>query len=168
MNSIDKIENSNNLKNAKNKEKISEENLSDKKQANTDSDLRNKWELILSKLELPSTKMLLSQQAELQSIDSNEIIIALSPNWENMIKSRKVVIENAVKAVFGDNIKINFSKKKLGDTLSNNFIEKTNSQTNKVPEKNKTELKNNIQKTTNDDSPKNLANFFNGEIIELE
>ena len=68
---------------------------------------------MLSKLELPSTRMLLSQQAELSSINSNEVVIALSPNWENMIKSRKVIIENAVKKVFGDEVKLNFSSKKI-------------------------------------------------------
>ena len=55
--------------------------------------------------------MLLSQQAELVSIDSSEIEIALSPNWENMIKSRKVIIENAVKKIFGEQIKLKFSRK---------------------------------------------------------
>ena len=49
------------------------------------NDLKDKWELILSKLELPSTRMLLSQQAELESFDSEKITIALSPNWESMI-----------------------------------------------------------------------------------
>ena len=61
------------------------------------SNLKDKWELILSKVELPSTRMLLSQQAELESFDSEKITIALSPNWESMIKSRKVIIENTVK-----------------------------------------------------------------------
>ncbi len=74
-------------------------NKNSKNDSQTDY-LKEKWELILSKLELPSTKMLLSQQAELASIDSNEVLIALSPNWENMIKSRKVIIENAIKKVF--------------------------------------------------------------------
>jgi len=53
--------------------------------------------------------MLLSQQAELESFDSEKITIALSPNWENMIKSRKVIIENTEKKIFGDRIILNFS-----------------------------------------------------------
>ena len=77
------------------------------------NDLKMKWELILSKLELPSTRMLLSQQAELESFDSEKITIALSPNWENMIKSRKVIIENTIKKIFGDQIILNFSTKQL-------------------------------------------------------
>lgn len=79
-------------------EKENIENISDNNQNNPGSNnLKDKWELILSKLELPSTRMLLSQQAELESFDSEKITIALSPNWENMIKSRKLIIENTVK-----------------------------------------------------------------------
>ena len=73
-------------------------NISDNKQNELGTNnLKDKWELILSKVELPSTRMLLSQQAELESFDSEKITIALSPNWENMIKSRKVIIENTIK-----------------------------------------------------------------------
>ena len=52
--------------------------------------------------------MLLSQQAELESINSNEVEISLSPNWENMIKSRKGIIENTLKTIFGDQIRLIF------------------------------------------------------------
>ena len=98
------------IKNKKEPENVNNKELINKKDINTNSqndnqsnDLKEKWELILSKLELPSTKMLLSQQVELQSINFNEVLIALSPNWENMIKSRKVVVESAVKTIWGAN-----------------------------------------------------------------
>merc|ERR1711991_136618 len=59
-------------------EKENIENISDNNQNNTGSNnLKDKWELILSKVELPSTRMLLSQQAELESFDSEKITIAL-------------------------------------------------------------------------------------------
>merc|ERR1711991_734360 len=62
-------------------EKESTGNISDNNQNNPESNnLKDKWELILSKVELPSTRMLLSQQAELESFDSEKITIALSPN----------------------------------------------------------------------------------------
>merc|ERR1711991_343161 len=61
-------------------EKESIENISDKNQNDLGlNNLKDKWELILSKVELPSTRMLLSQQAELESFDSEKITIALSP-----------------------------------------------------------------------------------------
>ena len=69
------------------------------------------WSCILHKCKNPSTKMLLSQQAELYCIALDEVVIAISPNWENMIKSRKVIIEQAVKEVFGDERNLTFIMK---------------------------------------------------------
>ena len=79
--------------------------------------------------------MLLKQQAELESFDSEKITIALSPNWENMIKSRKVIIENTVKKIFGDQIILDFSTKQL-----------TKSNPTKTTETTQNELKNTINK----------------------
>ncbi len=137
---------------------------------NKSGDLKEKWELILSKLELPSTKMLLSQQAKLVSIDSDEIEIALSPNWENMIKSRKVLIENAVKKIFGEQIKLNFSRKELNTSNLSKSQEKINeSQPKKIIENKKSNLTEKLlPKEAYDNSSKNLAKFFNGEIIDLD
>ena len=118
--------------------------------------------------------MLLSQQAELASFDSNEVLIALSPNWENMIKSRKVIIENAIKKVFGDKVKLNFSSKKINSTKTAKLQEKEIKKLNDNKEKQSTTFQNSPPPTNkpktefNDNSPKNLANFFNGEIIDLD
>ena len=118
--------------------------------------------------------MLLSQQAELASIDSNEVLIALSPNWENMIKSRKVIIENAIKKVFGDKVKLNFSSKKINSTKPAKLQEKEIKKLNDNKEKQSTSFQNSPSPTNkpktefNDNSSKNLANFFNGEIIDLD
>ncbi len=137
------------------------------------NNLKNKWELILSKLELPSTRMLLSQQAELESFDSEKITISLSPNWENMIKSRKVIIENTVKKIFGDQMILNFSTKQLTKINPSNTSETTQTEVKNLKSKNKIEPKTNSSSTISnkesyDDSSKNLANFFNGEIIDLD
>ena len=70
--------------------------------------LKEKWELILSKVELPSVKMLLSQQAELASFNSNKVEIAFSSNWFRTIEMRRLIIENAVKKTFGEQIIIEF------------------------------------------------------------
>ena len=127
------------------------------------NNLRDKWELILSKVELPSTRMLLSQQAELESFDSETITIALSPNWENMIKSRKVIIENTVKKIFGDQIKLNFSTKQLTKSNPTNIPETTQNEEKDLEQIKRIEPKNNsLTKISNeetyDDSSKNLAN----------
>ncbi len=155
-------------------EKESIENISDNNQKNPGSNnLKDKWELILSKVELPSTRMLLSQQAELESFDSEKITIALSPNWENMIKSRKVIIENTVKKIFGDGIILNFSTKNLNKSNPTNTQEMTQNEVNNFRPLKKIEPKTNSSpkisnEETYDDSSKNLANFFNGEIIDLD
>ena len=155
-------------------EKESIENISDNNQNNPGSNnLKDKWELILSKVELPSTRMLLSQQAELESFDSEKITIALSPNWENMIKSRKVIIENTVKKIFGDQIILNFSTKQLNKNNPTNTPEINQNEVNNFRPIKKIEPKTNSStKISNeeiyDDSSKNLANFFNGEIIDLD
>ena len=67
--------------------------------------------------------MLLSQQAELISIQSKIVEIGIAPNWENMIKSRKVVIEDAVKKIFGEHMAISFKSKKnnINSTNSKNL-----------------------------------------------
>ena len=152
---------------------------------NKSIELKEKWSLILSKLELPSTRMLLSQQAELVSIEQNYVEISLSPNWENMIKSRKIVIENAVKKVFGDNYVINLTSSK---NQKLNFDNKRNNDNDVNPKNNKDfsdvkeinpniKTNNSYQKVINskseespidENSSKNLANFFNGEIIEIQ
>merc|ERR1711991_438753 len=153
-------------------EKESIENISGKNQNDLGSNnLKDKWELILSKVELPSTRMLLSQQAELESFDSEKITIALSPNWESMIKSRKVIIENTVKKIFGDGIILNFSTKKLNKSNPTNTPEITQNEVNNFRPIKKIEPKTNSStkisnEETYDDSSKNLANFFNGEIID--
>ena len=154
-------------------EKESIENISENNQNNPGSNLKDKWELILSKVELPSTRMLLSQQAELESFDSEKITIALSPNWESMIKSRKVIIENTVKKIFGDGIILNFSTKQLNKSNPTNTPEITQNEVNNFRPIKKIEPKNNSstkisKEETYDDSSKNLANFFNGEIIDLD
>ena len=148
-------------------------NLSHLQNNNTD-ELKDKWELILSKLELPSTRMLLSQQAELVGITSGEVEIALSQSWENMIKSRKVIIESTVKKIFGEHIKLKFSSKELNKNNAIKPQEKGPKQINDSFLKKELETKKSklpeayTQKESYDNSSKNLANFFNGEIIDLD
>ena len=158
-----------------NRELINNQDSNKNSQDDSQTDyLKEQWELILSKLELPSTKMLLSQQAELASIDSNEVLIALSPNWENMIKSRKVIIEDAIKKVFGDKVKLNFSSKKININNTTQSKEKVIKKLNENQERQSTNFQNPLpssnkpQTESYENSSKNLANFFNGEIIDLD
>ena len=177
-NIVNNVKNNNvnlNQKTINNKELITNQDNNKNSQDDSQTDyLKEQWELILSKLELPSTKMLLSQQAELASIDSNEVLIALSPNWENMIKSRKVIIENAIKKVFGDEVKLNFSSKKININNTTKSKEKVIKKLNENQERQSTNFQNPLpssnkpQTESYENSSKNLANFFNGEIIDLD
>ena len=72
------------------------------------SEKEEKWELILSKVGLPSVKILLSQQAELASFNSNKVEIAFSSTWFRMIEMRRLIIENAVKKVFSEQTIVEF------------------------------------------------------------
>ena len=66
------------------------------------------WNAILHKCKTATTKMLLSRQAELRCIALNEVVIALSPNWEEMIEDRREIIEEAVREVLGDKKNVTF------------------------------------------------------------
>ena len=136
---------------------------------NSSIELKEKWAVILSKVELPSTRMLLSQQAELINIDSNSIEIGLSKNWENMIKSRKVLIETALEKTFGHSMNINFSTKKDNelDAKSPSKSEKNKNEPNLAtsPSEETNKSKTNYLKES---GSKNLANFFNGEVIDID
>ena len=141
---------------------------------NQSIELKEKWSLILSKLELPSTRMLLSQQAELVGIGNENVEIFLSPNWENMIKSRKPIIENAVKKIFGEKMNVNFTSEKnitkisnKNDSKNNEIIKKDNQIINKVIRED-ISSKGELDQSTNSRGTENLANFFNGQIIDSQ
>ena len=90
-----------------------------------------------------------------------------------MIKSRKVIIENTVRKIFGDQIILNFSTKKLDKSNPTNTPKITQNEVNNFRPIKRIETKNNASKKisneeTYEDSSKNLANFFNGEIIDLD
>ena len=116
--------------------------------------------------------MLLNQQAELVSFNSTEVEIALSPSWENMIKSRKLVIENALKKISGEHMKIKFSIKQSNEDIKESKKDAINLLPTQEYNKKKEDIERNISSKTDqnnlvDNSSKNLANFFNGEIIDL-
>lgn len=59
------------------------------------------WQQILSGLELPSTRMLLSQQAMLVRLDSQRAVVRVSSNWMPMVQSRLPLLETAVAKALG-------------------------------------------------------------------
>ena len=59
------------------------------------------WQQILAGLELPSTRMLLSQQAQLVRLDDRRAVVTVAGNWMAMVQSRLPLLEKAVAAALG-------------------------------------------------------------------
>ena len=89
---------------------------------NDNNNLDDIWLKVIAMLELPSTKMLLSQQAKLINLNSNSAEIAISDKWINMIQSRKKLIEDAFYKATGSSTKIVLRQQK--DTSPNQTKEK--------------------------------------------
>ena len=49
------------------------------------------WQQILGSLELPSTRMLLSQQAQLVRLDANRAVVQVAGNWMGMVQSLSLI-----------------------------------------------------------------------------
>ncbi len=138
------------------------------------------WKKVIAMLELPSTKMLLSQQAKLINLNSDSAEIAISEKWINMIQSRKNLIEDAFYKARGSSTKVLLIQQK--DNLSNHkkvennlqkIEQKNQIKIDREPNKNtvkeeKIESKNNLNVNSIDQKAKQFADFFNGEIVNLE
>ncbi len=138
------------------------------------TNLSELWQQILGSLELPSTRMLLSQQAKLVHIDNKRAVVEVSGNWVGMVQSRSVLLEKAIKSATGSEKKL-IIEQQNNQTIVNNVkniegaarIVTTPPQAiaNKevqvgLSEKNK-EPTNKVE-----NNAKNLAEFFNVEVVE--
>ncbi len=141
----------------------------------TIEDLNHTWEKILSQIELPSTRMLLSQQASLTKLTNHKAEISISENWIGMIQSRKSIIENAITKSLGTNRELLLVKQTVIQPIQKK-LEKENQETKlqETLEKNGSEV---IKSAGDDHLNKNnlsnkqaesFADFFNGKIIDLE
>ncbi|MFN7677277.1 MAG: DNA polymerase III subunit gamma/tau, partial [Cyanobacteriota bacterium] len=64
-------------------------------------DLDGLWQRILAGLQLPSTRMLLTQQASLQRLDERRAVVRVASTWITMVQSRLPLLETAMEAVLG-------------------------------------------------------------------
>ena len=138
-------------------------------------DLKNSLEKILSQIELPSTRMLLSQQAKLTKLTINQAEISITPNWIGMIETRKSIIEKAIQKTLGGNRDLLFAKQAIiqpeketlnSRTMASRIQEKPKRVQSKEP--NSVEDLNSKKNELNNKETKSFANFFNGEIIDLD
>jgi DNA polymerase-3 subunit gamma/tau len=65
------------------------------------ADLSELWQRILARLELPSTRMLLNQQARLVRLDGHQALIEVAGTWMAMVQSRLPLLERSVEAALG-------------------------------------------------------------------
>ena len=177
-------ENTNNTSNRivpnKEKEQIKTTAFLDETKTSPTLNLDDIWKKVIAMLELPSTKMLLSQQAKLINLNSDSAEIAISEKWINMIQSRKNLIEDAFYKARGSSTKVVLIQQK--DNLSNHkkvednlqkIEQKNQIKIDREPNKNtikeeKKESKNNLNVNSIDQKAKQFADFFNGEIVNLE
>jgi DNA polymerase-3 subunit gamma/tau len=59
------------------------------------------WQQILAGLELPSTRMLLSQQAQLIKLDERRAVVRVAGTWMAMVQSRLPLLEKALTQALG-------------------------------------------------------------------
>ena len=139
------------------------------------------WEKVIAMLELPSTKMLLSQQAKLIKLNSDSAEIAISEKWINMIQSRQNLIEDAFYKARGCQTKVNLIQQKdsLSSQTKNVDISSQNNEKNQpkpnrekstsnLEVQNKIKSQNNLDTSSIDTKAQRFADFFNGEIVNLE
>ena len=163
----------------KNKKEIKRNTAHEESEHSQNLNLDEIWEKVIAMLDLPSTKMLLSQQAKLINLNYDSAEIAISEKWINMIQSRKNLIEDAFFKARGSSTKVLLIQQK--ENLYNpKKIEKISQRKEREGftldnEQNKNDLEKkkitpNIIKETNsiDETAKQFADFFNGEVIDFE
>ena len=171
-----------NINSNANKKEIKKPLVQQESKASQNLNLDDIWKKVIAMLELPSTKMLLSQQAKLINLNSDSAEVAISEKWVNMIQSRKNLIEDAFYKARGLSTKVLLIQQK--DNLSNHrqdekkpqqIIHKKEFKIDNELHKNhfeveeeKTESKINLEKNSIDQKAKKFAEFFNGEIVDLE
>jgi DNA polymerase-3 subunit gamma/tau len=70
-------------------------------EARSETNLGELWQQILAGLELPSTRMLLSQQAQLVRLDDRRAVVTVAGNWMAMVQSRLPLLEKAMASALG-------------------------------------------------------------------
>jgi len=69
--------------------------------ADGQQNLAELWQQILAGLELPSTRMLLSQQAQLVRLDASRAVVRVAGTWMAMVQSRLPLLEQALTQALG-------------------------------------------------------------------
>ena len=158
-------------------------------------DLKELWKQILLKLELPSTRMLLSQQAEIIRLTSAKAFVQVSSNWLGMVQSRAGLLETAINKTLESPRELVLESSSERIDVKENVSNPLQTDINTVKDTNAFQDQN-IQKPpridnksivpdgnpkkeeapkpkakeikTIENEVKSLANFFNGEVLDLD
>lgn len=172
------------------------EHASPKSEDDNNQKLNELWQQIISSLELPSTRMLLSQQATLIRLTSNKAYVQVSGNWMGMVQSRIKLLEEAINSTLGSHRELSLESK-VDTPITGRNDEKTEQRlqpndskyhsestfkTTKIPANPSPIVKTDIKASqdsnhqTNhpevdnqiDSQAKNLADFFNGKVVDVD
>ena len=144
---------------------------------NKSQDLAVIWQQILASLELPSTRMLLSQQGELVRLDRSKAVVRVAPNWVAMVQSRLPLLEQATTKALGETRQVIIetgSAQVLDAHISKEITKPAISIPTPKPISTpaapvliqKTEaISQTIQSNGIEVEAKRLAEFFNGEVV---
>ena len=184
LNKVNKRTISNPINNSQFEETKKVENVQKNDNKNQEN-LLELWNQILASLELPSTRMLLSQQAKLIRLSNTEAEIHVASNWTSMIQSRTNIIKDAINQALGGKRAL-IIKDQIESPINSINLPENNNFSTKIKQVKETEIKkeklseNNAEITNKTISPlenkidnsdkkiKNLADFFNGEVIDLD
>ena len=164
-----------------NEEIIKPISIEEEHKTSTNISLDKIWEKVIAMLELPSTKMLLSQQAKLINLHSDTAEIAISGKWINMIQSRKNLIEDAFYKARGVPTKVILIQQKDNSPIpkkdenkpskiepKNEFKSDKEAKNNNLDQTSKMQINNDLETKSIDQKAKQFADFFNGEVVNLE
>ena len=160
-----------------NNEIINNERVNNEITNNKSQDLAVIWQQILASLELPSTRMLLSQQGELVRLDRSKAVVRVAPNWVAMVQSRLPLLEQATTKALGETRQVIIetgSAQVLDAHISKEITKPAVSIPTPKPISTpaapvsiqKTEaISQTIQSNGIEVEAKRLAEFFNGEVV---
>ena len=160
-----------------NNEIINNEIVNNEITNNKSQDLAVIWQQILASLELPSTRMLLSQQGELVRLDRSKAVVRVAPNWVAMVQSRLPLLEQATTKALGETRQVIIetgSAQVLDAHISKEITKPAVSIPTPKPISTpaapvsiqKTEaISQTIQSNGIEVEAKRLAEFFNGEVV---
>ena len=160
-----------------NNEIINNEIVNNEITNNKSQDLAVIWQQILASLELPSTRMLLSQQGELVRLDRSKAVVRVAPNWVAMVQSRLPLLEQATTKALGETRQViietgsaqvldaHISKEITKPVISIPTPKPISTPAAPVSIQKTEAISQTIQSNGIEVEAKRLAEFFNGEVV---